>query len=339
MRYVLSLLMLSANAAADEWFPVNTVSDGKVVAYQALAHADKPWRICALLPHAKDKYWWGVSWGLDTEAERLGVRIGIYQAGGYDHLDVQRKQFADCLGMKADAIVLAAISADGLNGDIARAARHGVPVIDLVNGVTSPDVTAKSLVDFADMSGAAARYLLTHAGARPIKMLWFPGPKGAGWVTDAEQGLARALQGQPVELIHAGYAPTALTSQMALVRELLQKHAPDYILGNAVSIEVASNYLKFYGRTATKAIAFYATEPVVELIEQGRVVAAPSDAPVLQARIALDLAVRALEKKPHAKRVGPDIEVLDARNVGKYDFSKIFPPPNQRFVQRALPPE
>ncbi|MGG5874231.1 hypothetical protein ACQ4LH_21505, partial [Pseudomonas peli] len=37
----------------------------------------------------------------------------------------------------------------------------------------------------------------------------------------------------------------------------------------------------------------------------------PTDSPVLQARIAVDLAVRALEGRAHARRVSPMIEMLD----------------------------
>jgi len=58
---------------------------------------------------------------------------------------------------------------------------------------------------------------------------------------------------------------------------------------------------------------------------------------VLQARISVDLAVRVLEQQPHARRVGPAIDIIDAKNVYQYDFSRIFAPGNQRITQQALP--
>ena len=58
------------------------LADGVSQQYQPLSQAAKPWRVCALLPHGKDRYWWGVAWGLDEEAARQGVRLGIYEAGG-----------------------------------------------------------------------------------------------------------------------------------------------------------------------------------------------------------------------------------------------------------------
>jgi hypothetical protein len=118
-------LLSAPLAEADErpWYPVKVVSDGRPAAYTPLPKVNKAWRICALLPHARDRYWWGVSWGLAQEAGRQGVKLGIYQAGGYEHLPEQRKQFQTCLDKRADAILLAAIASDGLDDAIARAAR------------------------------------------------------------------------------------------------------------------------------------------------------------------------------------------------------------------------
>lgn len=338
MYWFVFLYCISAAAVGRDWYPVKTVQDGRRASYSPLKHAAKPWRICALLPHGRDKYWWGVAWGLDGEARRQGVKLGIYQAGGYEFLDVQKKQFAGCLSMQADAIILAAIAADGFEEVIERAVRQGVPVIDLVNGVRSQRVTARSLVSFADMSAAAARFLQTHAGNRPVTVAWFPGPKGANWVLDAERGLERSLHGTAVKLVHGGYAAPESNRQMSLVRPLLEASAPEYVLGNAVAIEVAASYIQ-YRKTRTRLIAFYASEPVVGLIRKGRVLAAASDAPVLQARIAIDLAVRALEKLPFPKRVGPEIEMLDARLLKTYDVDKLYAMLHTPFMQMPLPPK
>lgn len=331
--------LLARAATQAPWYPVKVVSDGRAGSYQPLARAGQAWRICALLPHARDKYFWGVSWGLTQEAERLGVKLGIYQAGGYDYLPVQRKQFQDCLDKGADAILLAAISTDGLNDDIAVAARRGVPVIDLITGISSELVAARSLVKYDDAAAAAAQYLLSLSGKKPVNVAWLPGPKDAGWVKGAEAGMYRSFQQTSVTVQHTGYGPPELGAQMGLIRAAIKAKdgGPDYFLGNAVACEAAANFIRYNPHIASKIIAFYATEPVVDLIRQGRVLAAASDSPVLQARISVDLAVRVLEKQPYARRVGPAIDMIDAKNVYQYDFSRIFAPGSQRITQQALP--
>lgn len=334
----MALFATSVAAFARPWFPVETVQDGRTASYVPLAQAEKGWRVCALLPHGRDKYWWGVAWGLQTEAQRMGVTLGIYQAGGYDFLPVQRKQFQQCMALKPDAIILAAIAADGLDDLVADAAKLAIPVIDLVNGVASDKVAARSLVSFADMSAAAVQYLHERSDTRSRRLGWFPGPKGAGWVIDAEKGLARAMHGKGMTLVHGGYGPPASSQQMSLVRPMLQDAAPDFIIGNAVAVEVAANYIK-YNQAGTRLVAFYATEPVIDLIRSGQVLAAASDSPVIQARIAIDLAVRVLEKRPYARRVGPEISMIDAKSLRNYDLERLFAPAKVPFPQMPLQPK
>ncbi|MYM23253.1 TMAO reductase system periplasmic protein TorT [Duganella sp. FT135W] len=342
MAYGFLLAPLSGLAQPEEpWYPVSVVSDGVVRVYEPLTQVRRAWRICALLPHGRDKYWWGVSWGLRQEANRRGVRLGIYQAGGYEYLETQRKQFHECLAKRADVIVLAAISSDGLNADIEEASRLGVPVVDLVNGVSSKLVAARSLVSFVDMAKTMGNYLLAMSGKQRISVAWFPGPQDAAWVRDAEAGMRLAFRDAPISLIHAGFAPPDLTAQMGLVRAILKspEKQPDYFFGNAVAIEAVSNFQRYFSEVKGHSIAFYATEPVINLIGEGRVVAAASDSPVLQARISIDLALRVLEKQSYARRVSPIIDIIDAKSVKSYDYRKIFPPDSQRILLQELPPK
>ena len=54
--------------------------------------------------------------------------------------------------------------------------------------------------------------------------------------------------------------------------------------------------------------------------------AAPSDLQVIQARIAMDQAVRILEGKPFLKHVGPVVVVTDKENLDDFDLSTSLAP-------------
>lgn len=313
--------------------------DGKAQAWSWQPRASKPWRICLLLPHGKDRYWWGVAWGADQQAQRLGVQLGVYQAGGYEYAETQRQQWLDCHKQGAQAFVLGAISASGLRAEIDAALKRGQPVIDLVNGVDGA-VTSRSLVSFADMARAAAEDALRRLSGRPLRIAWFPGPRGAGWVTDGDRGLREAVQGQQVELIDGGHGATDAKTQATLVRAVLEAPgaAIDVLLGNAVAIEFAARLRTQRQGARPELVAYYATEGIVEAIRQGQVLAAPTDQPVLQARIAIDLAVRALEGQSLPKRVSPAIVVLDRQRLQGFDLQLLLPPSSQGMLQRALPP-
>lgn len=161
--FSISLMFSSALCAQQDWFPVDVQADGKNLQYQPLQKVTQVWRLCALLPHGKDHYWWGVSWGLAEEAKRQGVHLGIYEAGGYENLPRQRQQLLDCVTNKADALIIGAISSEGLNDLVLQLKNSDIPVIGLINGIKSDAITARSSVSFADMAATSIRYLLEHS--------------------------------------------------------------------------------------------------------------------------------------------------------------------------------
>src|SRR5215475_16117278 len=179
-------------------------------AYVPLAHASKMWKVCAAIPHLKDDYWLAVNSALIQESRRLGVRLNVFEAGGYENVETQKRQIADCVKDGADGLILGAISADALNDLIGSYAARGIPVVDLINGVTSGAIAARAAADFYDMGFAAGQSLkqLTDAEGRAVRIAWFPGPKGAGWVAAGDQGLREALKGTRIVIVFTDTANT-----------------------------------------------------------------------------------------------------------------------------------
>lgn len=335
-RVCAGTLLALAGAAWAQGFEV--VADGRRQTWRTMDKADKPWRICALLPQGRDKYWWGVSWGLAEQAKAIGVEIGIYQANSYADLPLQKKQWQDCEAAGAQAFILAAIHADGFEAEIARARAAGRPVIDLINGVSS-ETSSRSVVSFADMAAAAAETLLRDAAGRRARVAWFPGPADAAWVRDGERGLMDALSGRRVDLRLGGRAPTDAKSQATVVRQHLEAEGmPDYIVGNAVAIEFAARWLAQRDGPRPRLLAYYATEEVVARIASGDVLAAPTDQPVVQARIAVDLAVRLLQGQVVPRRVSPAILMLNRQSLQSTDMTVLLPPKGQWMVVQPLRP-
>ncbi|MDX5371603.1 MAG: TMAO reductase system periplasmic protein TorT [Pseudomonadaceae bacterium] len=338
--WLLCLCCVIVPAQAD-WFPLPVRADGELTEYRPLLRASQAWRICALLPHGKDRYWWGVAWGLDGEASRQGVRLGIYEAGGYENPQVQVQQLHNCRGLGADAYVIASINTGELCPEISRLLAEGRPVIDLANGLDCKGltVTAHSRVDFADMAREALGYIEARRAPGAYRLGWLPGPQGAGWVRDAERGLQQVVSAADIRLAHGGYGPVDRSSQARLVRRLLREQPHlDYLLGNAEAAGFAAQLVLGAGEhRGTQVLAFYVTERIIEQIREGFILAAPSDSPVHQARIAIDFAVRALERQPHPREVGPLIEMLDRDALESFDISRLMPPEGHWMIRRDLP--
>ncbi len=318
--------------AVDVWTPpFNEAMQRQTQTYTPLEKAQKPWRIRVFIPHLKDAYWLGVNFGLIDEARRLGVNLTIQEAGGYGQLAVQRQQIEAALSEKPDGLIIGAISLEGLNDLVARATDKGVPVIDLINGLSSKQIAARAAVSFKDMGFASGRYLqrLQTELGRPVKVAWFPGPENAGWVQAGDAGFKTAIQDSAVEIVDTLYGDTGSGVQSRLIEDVLDRHADtlDFIVGTAVTAEAAVKILRTRGLSdKIKIVSYYYGPGVHRGIRRGHILAAPSDRPVLQARIATDVIVRILEGKDYLRHVAPKVIVVDRSNIRTWDSASTLAP-------------
>jgi protein TorT len=333
-------LTLSTVKAEKAWYPVevdvwtppfNDQRQREQKLYTPLDKAQKKWRIRVFIPHLKDDYWLGVNYGLIDEARRLGISLSIFEAGGYDQLEVQRRQIEKILKEKPDGLIIGAISLDGLSDLIKKASGRGIPVLDLINGISSPHITARTAVTYWDNGYQAGQYLLEvqKTAGKPLAVAWFPGPKGPGWVAAGDRGFREAVAGESINILHTEYGDTGNVAQGKLIEAVLDRDTVglDFIVGTTVTAETAIKILRRRGlKDKVKIISYYYSPGVHRGIRRGDIVAAPTDLQVLQARIAVDVMVRILEEQDYYKHVAPRVKVVDSRNIRTWDSSTTLPP-------------
>ena len=337
----LVLALLTGNIQAGKiWYPVevdvweppfNTQQLRTQRQYTPLDKSSHRWNICVSIPHLKDAYWTAVNYGLIAEARRLDVGLSLYEAGGYEHLDVQREQLEECLANDTDGLIISAISQDGLQDLVKTAADRGIPVLDLINGMSSAHLDARVAVDFRDTGFQAGTYLreLHPDSDQPVRVAWFPGPDGAAWVAAGNAGFKDALKGSPIEIISTRMGDTGLATQSQLIERVLDEHTDtlDYIVGTAVTAEAAVDSLRRRGLSKQiKVLSYYYSPAVHRGIKRGNILAAPSDQQALQARIAVDVMVRMLEKQDYLKHVAPRVVLIEGSMQRDWDSSTTLAP-------------
>ena len=184
-------VLLMPAQAAEPWTysvevwdpPFNMESPRKTIDYTPVVKASQPWSICVSFPHMKDAYWLGVNYGVVSESQRAGVRMQLVEAGGYTELNTQISQIEDCVAGGADAVVIGAISNDGLNNLVGEIRDKGIPVIDVINGMSSPELSAKSLVSFGEMGAKTGEFLAKKTSQwQKVKVACSPDRRvRAGW--------------------------------------------------------------------------------------------------------------------------------------------------------------
>lgn len=319
-----SLAVTSQNAQGETWqlqvpsVPFDDDSPTETMVYAPLDRAEKPWRLCVLYPHLKDAYWLSVNYGMVEEANRLGVSFDLYEAGGYPNLARQIEQIEACSKRKMDALILGPVSYDGLTEVVVEIARQ-MPVIAAVNDMNDAGVSAKASVAWREMGAAAGRAVAERhpKGSAPVRLAWFPGPKGAGWVQFVEQGFLEALAESSARVVAVRFGDTGLEQQVLLVEEVLDTVPDvDYLVGSGPMAEAAISILRARGLTdRIGVVSTYVSHGVYRGIKRQRILAAPTDFAVLQGRLAIELAVRAIEGRLTVRHAGPKIVTLTPENI------------------------
>ncbi len=118
--------------------------------------------------------------------------------------------------------------------------------------------------------------------------------------------------------------------QRTLVQEALESHPDvDYFVGNALMAEAAISTLRNRNLDSSiEIISTYFTPAVYRGIRRGRILAAPTDAPVMQGRISIDQAVRILEGREFIKHAGPQIQMIDQDNWQAFNIEDSLAPPS-----------
>lgn len=323
---LLLFTLLSLPAAADSWrvqVPRTAFDYGsglETIDYAPLEKASQAWRLCIAYPHLKDAYWLSVNYGMVAEAARLGVSFKLVEAGGYPNLQRQIEQTEECVADGADALILGTVSFSGLTSTVKRISAS-VPVIAAVNDIADAGITAKAGVSWIEMGAEAGRIIAARhpKGSAPVKVAWFPGPENAGWVTFVEKGFRAALADSSAVVAVTKYGDTGREIQVRLVEEALDEIPDlDYIAGSAPAAEAAVSVLRARGMQGqVQVVSDYMTHAVYRGVLRDRIIAAPSDFPVLQGRLAVEMAVRAIEGSLQVKHAGPAIRVFSRASAGE----------------------
>jgi protein TorT len=333
-----------AGAADAKWWPAKyyDLDSGapKIEEYTPLEKASKAWNICVLFPHMKDTFWVAVDYGVAEEAKRMGVNMTLYQAGGYENLPKQLSQFDDCLSGNFDAIVIGPISEAGLDKQFAKGVASGKPVISTVNPVAKATVTSKMTVDFDTMGEQTGDYLVDYLKGKPAKVGTFPGPSGSGWAEAFLDGFKKAVKGKStITMLDDKFGDSGVAVQLGLIQNALQAY-PDMnvIWGCAPAAEAAIGAVAQAGKKDVLIMSSYENQAMLEALQKGEILGFATQYPVLQGRIAIDTAVRILEKKPYVKSAKAIPVMIAKSNLDQINMSLVLAPADYKAVYSVKAP-
>jgi protein TorT len=246
----------------------------------------------------------GANYGLVEEAKRQGVKLTILEAGSYDNLNKQVSQYDDAIQMGAQAIITSVISEGGMNKKFKEGMEKSIVNIGMINPIKEAPLDGKVFNDVVFGGQAAADVVIEEFKDKDkVRVVIFPGPAGSGWAEDLTKAFRERLEAKvpgKFEILAETYGDAGKSVQLKLVEDALQTYDNiDLLYGCNPMAEVAVNLVKEAGLSGkTKIMASYETPGLLPAIRAGEVLGMISEQNVAISKICLDLAVRALEKKP-----------------------------------------
>ncbi len=324
------------DAVEPRWFPVSVESREPPfnprglftrVDYVPGPGASRRWRLCASLPDLRLAYMSAVAHGIEQEARRQGVALRLEDVGSFNE-ENQRAQLRACLADGVDALLVVAAAGGALEPLFTEALDRGVPVVDIATGSGSRSVTARIAADAVQVGQLLGRYLADRyaLGTDTARVGWLPGPVDAAFAQEYDHGFREAVDASALTIARSAFTPINEVVLHRAVREMLGDE-PDLsiVAGVAAAILVAMG-VSDERDLGLELVSTGLNTDIVAAIEAGRVTAAVNDKPVAQGRIAVDLAVRALDERPFMAELRPRLDIVDPSNVARFDRSRAIEP-------------
>ena len=303
--------------------PYNTkVQTASSLLYTPLKQTQKPWKICALVPHLKDAYWIGIDYGLVQQATKLNIKLELFEAGSYYHKKKQLEQLSNCMKGDFDAILLGTVDPKLIayyHGPITK------PVIALVNRVDSPTITTRIGVNWYQMGWHAGQFIKNDLAQTPTSshkkqkdLALLTGPEKLGGSDWVDQGVFDALKESDIKISSIRHADNNRDLYRDQLHHLLDDQSPDYILGSAVAIEAAIGEIGHkHLEGKVKLVSSYLSPGVLRGLFRDKVSFSSDDLVVLQGKLAIDIVVRELEGNAVYGDIGPKILGINAQELNK----------------------
>src|SRR5215216_930140 len=264
----------------------------------------KSYRVGVLEPNMSIPHFVAQAYGFVDEADKLGLKVIMYDAGEHKNVAKQVSQMEDLIANKVDVMsdhpkVLGRIRSDDyeqgrLQGEFMVKALNGAGNVVMMSGVSGNSA-------FINRAKGFQEYVAKHPGIKILSEQWTPNAtdRGLKLMEDWSQTFPK------IDAVYSGADRLAIGAAQAL---LAQGKKP----GQVVITTVDYN------------------DDTERLVREGWISAATAQTPVLMGRWGIRVAVAALEKKPIPDKLFTPIYVVTKETADKVDISAVRQPKRWR---------
>lgn len=183
-----------------------------------------------ILKVLSSQFWQSMKKGIETEAEKLGIKVDIYAANSEDDVEGQVALLENAISKGYKAIGVAPISADNLNNAIADATAKGIYVVNIdekvnLEGLQALNGTVYSFVatDNVAVGRMGAQYIVDQITSGEVAVI--EGKAGAASGENRKDGATQAFTGaNGIKLVESQPADWDRTKAFDLASNYLSKY-------------------------------------------------------------------------------------------------------------------
>jgi ABC-type sugar transport system substrate-binding protein len=291
----------------------------------ATVSAQSQKEIAVMLPAAGDPYFKLKACGYTEAGKQAGYDVKIYDAGGYGNLNRQVSQIQDVIQRKVAGIVLVPASSDGTVPAVEQAIDAGIPVIN--DGIATHSAKVTGFVGEPSyvMTELLSAFITDKLGGKG-EVVMLSGPSGLDLTNLRVSGFKDYLAKFPqLKVVAEKYTSTSSADALNTMQDFLQSH-PNlkavYTFNGPIAIG-AVQALRAAGKKPGDVLVV-TTDMEVEterMIKDGWIQATVVSQPVTMAKLAVQHAIAASEKKPFSKTELTQASMITASTVDVVDLS------------------
>ena len=298
------------------------------------ARPAKSYRIGVLSPNMAIPHFVAQAYGFVDEAERLGAKVILYDAGEHKNVARQVSQFEDLMANKVDAICLVpGTTATGV-AQVDQAVERGIPVINVNIMSDNPKVIGRIRSDDYEMGRLQGEFIVKALKGNG-NVVMMSGVSGTSAFVMRAKGFHEYVAKHPgIKILSEQWTPNATDRGLKLMEDWTQTFpkidavfsGADRLAIGAVQVLLATG--KKPGQVIVTTIDY--NDDTEKLVREGWITASMVQTPVLMGRWGIRVAVLALEKKPIPEKLMTPTYVVTKENADSIDLSAVRQPKGWR---------
>ena len=310
---------------------------GSASADEALKRPDRPaksYRIGVLEPNMAIPHFVAQAYGFADEAEKLGAKVIMYDAGEHKNVAKQVSQMEDLIANKVDVICIVPGTNVTAMAQIDQAIAQGIPVINVNIMSDNPKVLGRIRSDDYEMGLLQGEFIVKALNGKG-NVVMMSGVSGNSAFINRAKGFQEYVAKHPgIKVLSEQWTPNATDRGLKLMEDWSQTFPKiDAVYSGADRLAIgAAQAMRAQGKKPGEVVITTVdyNDDTERFVREGWISAAMAQSPVTMGRWGIRAAMLALAKQPVPDKLLTPTYVITKDNADTVDIGAIRQPKGWR---------